>query len=256
MSERPAGTGTRTQQHEIVIDAPVDAVWKAITDAEELTRWFVEEATVEPGVGGTFTISWGGDAKGRSRIDQWEPNRKLRKTLMPFEMGAAKYDGTTPLVDEYTIERRDGKTVLRLVSSGIPNAPEWDGFYNGTDSGWGSFFRTLRHYLEHHGGRPRTTIKIVGKLSGSPEDAWARLVAAVKPTGTIVFEQAPAILEVNIPELGDAYLAHSMSGSGANNYVYTLLSVYGKTTTEVEAIRAKWQPWLEQVLGVEAPSRV
>ncbi len=160
------------------------------------------------------------------------------------------------LVNEYTLERRDGKTVLRLVNSGIPNAPEWDGFYNGIDSGWRSFLRTLRHYLEHHGGRPRTTIKVVGKLSGSPEDAWARLVAAVKPTGTIVFEQAPTILEVNIPELGDAYLAHSVSCSGANNYVYTMLSVYGKTPTEVETIRAKWQPWLEQVLGVEAPSGV
>ena len=206
MSERPAGKGTRTQQHEIVIDAPLEAVWKAITDAEELTRWFVEEAKVVPGVGGTIEISWGGDEKGHSRIDEWEPNRKLRVTIMPFEMGAAKYDGTTPMVDEYTIERRDGKTVVRLVSSGIPDAPEWDGFYNGTDSGWGSFFRTLRHYLEHHGGRPRTTIKVVGKLSGSPEDAWARLVAAVKPTGTIVFEHAPTILEVNIPELGNAYL--------------------------------------------------
>ena len=156
----------------------------------------------------------------------------------------------------YTIERRDGKTVLRLVNSGIPDAPEWDGFYNGTESGWRSFLRTLRHYLEHHGGRPRTTIKVIGKLSGSPEDAWARLVAAVKPTGTIVFEQAPAILEVNIPELGHVYLAHSMSGAGADHYVYTMLSVYGKTPAEVETIRAKWQPWLEQVLGVEAPSGV
>jgi hypothetical protein len=81
-------------------------------------------------------------------------------------------------------------------------------------------------------------------------------VAAVKPTGTIVFEQAPTILDVIIPELGDAYLAHSMSGSGANNDVYTILSVYGKTPSEVDTIRAKWQPWLEQVLGVEAPSGV
>jgi hypothetical protein len=94
-------------------------------------------------------------------------------------------------------------------------------------------------------------------VSGSPEDAWARLVAAVKPTGTIVFEQAPTILEANIPELGDAYLAHSMSCAGASNFVYTMLSVYGKTPTEVDTIRAKWQPWLEQVLGVEAePSLV
>ena len=254
MSKRPGRTGTRTQQHEIVIDAPLEAVWKAISDGEELTRWFVEEATVEPRVGGTITISWGGDETAQGRIDAWEPNRKLRKTLMPFDMGPAKYDGTTPMVDEYTIERRDGKTVLRLVSSGIPDAPEWDGFYNGTNSGWDSFFRTLRHYLEHHRGRPRTTIKVIGKVSGSADAAWARLVQAVAPKGTIVFEQAPTMLEVKIPELGDAYLAHSMSCAGPNNFVYTMLSVYGKTPAEVEAIRAQWQPWLEQVIGVEAPS--
>jgi len=91
-------------------------------------------------------------------------------------------------------------------------------------------------------------------VSGSPDDAWARLVTAVKPIGTIVFEHAPTILEANIPELGDAYLAHSMSCAGANNFVYTMLSVYGKTPAEVETIGAKWQPWLEHVLGVEAPT--
>ena len=256
MSERSRGTGTRAQQHEIVIDAPLEAVWKALTEGEELTRWFAQEASVKPGVGGTVTFSWGGGEEGQNRIDEWEPNRKLRLTSMPFDMGAAKYDGTTPMVNEYTLERRDGKTVLRLVNSGIPDAPEWDGFYDGTDSGWDSFLRTLRHYLEHHGGKPRTTIKIIGKVPGSLDDAWARLVAAIKPSGTIVFEHAPTILEVNIPELGNAYLAHAMSGAGANNFVYTMLSVYGKTPPEVEAIRAKWQPWLEQVLGVEAPSGV
>jgi len=254
MSEGPADKGTRSQQHEIIIDAPIEAVWKAISEGEELTRWFVEEASVEPGVGGTITISWGGDEKAQGRIDAWEPNRKLRKILAPFEMGKAKYDGTTPMVDEYAIERRDGKTVLRLVNSGIPNAPEWDGFYNGTNTGWDSFLRTLRHYLEHHGGKPRTTIKVIGKMSGSAEAAWAGLERDIKPAGTVVFEQAPKVLEMSIPEIDDAYLWHSTSGSGANHFAYTILSVYGKTPAEVETIRAKWQPRLEQALGVEAPS--
>ena len=33
-------------------------------------------------------------------------------------------------------------------------------------------------------------------------------------------------------------------------------SVFGKTPAEFETIRANWQPWLEEVLGVEAPSGV
>jgi hypothetical protein len=43
-----------------------------------------------------------------------------------------------------------------------------------------------------------------------------------------------------------------MSGGGAKKVVYTMLSVYGKSPAEVEAIRAEWQPRLEQALGVEA----
>ena len=242
----------RQQTHEIAIDAPIEAVWKAIADGEELTRWFVQEASVEPKAGGTITISWDGVERSSSTIEVWEPNKTLRIKLGSFDMGAAKQDPASPMIDEYTIERRDGKTVLRLVCSGISDAPEWDGFYNGIDSGWRSFFRTLRHYLEHHSGKPRTTIKVIGKLTGSLEETWARVRAAVEPLGTVVFEKAPTILEVNIPEIGEAYLAHAASSAGGSNYVYTMLSVYGKTPTEVEAIRAKWQPWLEEILGLGA----
>jgi uncharacterized protein YndB with AHSA1/START domain len=263
---------TRKQEHEITIDAPIDAVWKAITDAEELTRWFVEEASVEPGVGGTFTISWGGEEKGQSRIEAWQPNELLRVALVGL-MENAKHDGSTPIVDEYTLERRDGKTVLRLVSSNIPSSPDWDGFYDGTNSGWKSFLRTLRHYLEHHRGKPRATIKIVGRLPGSLEEAWAHLTGpgglgfqpvagqafsaktgAGEPlSGRVVHVNAPSMLELDIREPDDVFLAHSMAGAGGNQYVYTVLSVYGKSQAEVAAIRAKWQPWLETVLGVESP---
>ena len=117
MSERPAGKGTRTQQHEIVIDAPIEAVWKAISDGEELTRWFVEEATVEPGVGGTITISWGGDEKGQSRIDAWEPNRKLRKTLHAVRDGRGevrRHDTDGRRVHDRAPRRQDGAAAGQL----------------------------------------------------------------------------------------------------------------------------------------------
>ena len=274
MSERPKGT--RTQEHEIAIDASAEAVWKAITDAEELTRWFVETAKVEPGVGGSFRISWGGGEEGKSTIQVWEPNTRLRVALAPFEMGAAKNEAASPIIEEYTIERRDGKTVLRLVQSGIPASPEWDGFYNGTNSGWKSFFRTLRHYLEHHAGKPRATIKVVGKLPGSCEDAWTHLVGAlgfgVEPpagqpfatrnnrgeplSGDVVYVKAPEWLELDIRELGGAFFAHSVACGGGGNFVYSLLSLYGKTAAEVESVRAKWEPWLTAALGIESVAGV
>ena len=263
---------TRTQTHEIAIDASEEAVWKAIADGEELTRWFVDAAKVEPGVGGSFRLSWDGAETGQSRIDVWEPNQRLRVTLMPFEMGKAKSDASMAIVEEYTIERRDGKTVLRLVESGVPNTPDWDGFYDGTNAGWPQFFRTMRHYLERHAGKPRTTIKIVGKLPGSLEEAWGRLTgpgglgfepAASKAfstrsgagdafSGEVVFSSPPKTLELTLRELDDAFLAHSMASAGGAQFVYSVLSVFGKTPAEAEAIRAKWQSFLTTVLKVEA----
>jgi hypothetical protein len=172
------------------------------------------------------------------------------------------------------IERRDGKTVLRLVHSGIPSGPDWDGFYDGTNSGWPSFFRALRHYLERHRGKPRATIKVIGKLPGSLQESWTRLTGtdgfgftpvAGQPfstttgagdpvRGTVVFVNEPGMLELTIDELDEAFLAHAVASAGPNQYVYTVLSVYGKSAEDVEAIRAKWQPWLTSVLGIGAPS--
>ena len=136
----------RKQKHEIVIDAPIEAVWKAISDGEELTRWFVEAATVEPGVGGTISVSWGGGERSAEQDRSMGAEPEAADEAGAVRHGRGESDPAVPMIDEYTIERRDGKTVLRLVSSGIPDAPEWDGFYNGTDTGWESFFRTLRHY--------------------------------------------------------------------------------------------------------------
>jgi uncharacterized protein YndB with AHSA1/START domain len=266
MSERPAGT--RKQVHEITIDAPVEAVWKAITDAEELTRWFADAAKVEPGAGGTTAISWDGGDYAIQRIVDWQPNARLVTESVPSETSPLKTDGTQPMMVEYTLERREGKTVLRMVHSGIPNSPDWDGFYDGTNVGWPSFFRVMRHYLEHRAGKARVSVKLIGKLPSTLEDAWTRLTGPagfdVEPVagrrftvrladetlhGQVIFANAPTGLEVTIDEL-DAILAHSMAAAGPANFVYSALSVYGKSGAEVAAIRAKWVPWLAGVLGV------
>jgi len=270
MSERSGGP--RRQEHEIIIDAPIEAVWKAIADGEELTRWFVEAAKVEPGVGGRVWVSWDGPVEGEGNpIEIWEPNQRLRIALRPFDMGPAKQEGQPPIIEDFTLERRDGKTVLRLVHSNIPNTPEWDGYYDGTDTGWQSFFRAMRHYLEHQAGKPRAVIKVVGKLPGSLEDSWARLTgpdgfgfeprtgetfstrtgAGDEIHGRVVYAVAPHALELSIRELGDALLSHSMAAAGPNQFVYSVLALYGKDASEVEAIGGKWQTWLSRVLGLE-----
>jgi len=47
----------RVISKQIEIGAPPEAVWKALTDPEELKRWFTLDAPVKPGPGGEIFLS-------------------------------------------------------------------------------------------------------------------------------------------------------------------------------------------------------
>ena len=50
---------TRSHETSIEIRATPAEIWKTITEAEEIIRWFAPEASVTPGEGGKMFISWG-----------------------------------------------------------------------------------------------------------------------------------------------------------------------------------------------------
>ncbi|MBM3320924.1 MAG: SRPBCC domain-containing protein [Candidatus Eisenbacteria bacterium] len=145
MAER--SSATRSHEHTIEIRTPVRFVWRALTDPKMLTRWFVEEAEIEPRKDGRFWVSWGAEGDGEARIDVWEPHKRLRLVYLPFE-GAPPMPEGGAVVEEFTLEDRGDSTVLRLVHSGIPASPEWDGFFKGTDVGWEDYLEYLRDLLE------------------------------------------------------------------------------------------------------------
>ena len=158
------------QTHEIEVRVPADVAWRALTDPDELVRWFSEEASVEPREGGAFSVSWGDGAVGRRRIDVWEPGRRLRLVDESRPPGATEPED--PLVQDWIFESRGGATVVRLVHSGFPDTADWAGIYDSMQLGWGLFFRALRHYLERHAGRPRESRYFSLRTPRTAEDVW------------------------------------------------------------------------------------
>ena len=55
------------------IKATPDAVWRALTEAEELVRWLPLEARVTPGEGGTMLWTWKEGWRWETRIAEWTP---------------------------------------------------------------------------------------------------------------------------------------------------------------------------------------
>ena len=165
MSEK---TSEKERAIEVTLEiaAPVESVWKAITDPKELERWFPLQARVTPGVGGEVFMSWGPPWEGGSRIEAWDENRRLR-TRGFLEHGDAS-------MVEYTLEAKGGKTLLRLVHSGFAKGGDWeDELFGGTERGWRYELRSLRHYLERHAGKPRLTLWPKASVRGSAADGVA-----------------------------------------------------------------------------------
>ena len=124
----------RTFETEIEIDAPVESVWKALTEADELTRWFPLEAKVNPGVGGSVEMSWTKYSVWDSRIEIWEPNRpppfrrrsqirrRIRQGRDAADLGLhprseGRKNSPSPRSLRIPIRTRLGQRVLRIFPS-------------------------------------------------------------------------------------------------------------------------------------------
>ena len=62
----------RTIEQEVVIDAPVEVVWRTVTEPDQITRWWSDRADVRAVRGETGSVSFehdDGTVVGSSRVD-------------------------------------------------------------------------------------------------------------------------------------------------------------------------------------------
>lgn len=163
----------RTFETEIEIAAPKDAVWRAVTEAREIARWFAPSVEVDLRVGGAVVWQWGPHHTWRQTIEVIEPGQHLR-TRYDSVVGDGR-GGMRPLFIDFLLRGDGGTTTLRLVQSGFGPEAEFDQEYDGISSGWPVELRSLRLYLEQHRGQDRRLAWHALSTSLPPQEAWARL---------------------------------------------------------------------------------
>ena len=279
--ERAMAEPTRAFRMALDIDAPVEAVWRALTDAEELVRWFPTGAHVTPGIGGTMRWSWGEGWDWETRIDAWEPGRLLRlvqEEARPYDSeGRMLSPGdaeTSRLAIELTLEPVQGTTRVRMVHSGFGEGAAWDDELEGITEGWQAELRSLRHYLERHPGSDRLMKLAWRTTTLSRVEAWARLVGpggfTVTPadageghafaldvpggprfTGMVQLHLPRQTIAGTVRELGDGWvrlLTWSVPGGGTG--VWAGLASYREgDAARVEAFRQAAAAVLERLFG-------
>ena len=136
MTEYPT---VRPFRVEVTVDAPRDAVWRALTDPAEIRRWF------------------GWDYEG------------LDDEIRFIFVDHAKQEPPGRIVfEEYQVielEEDGPRTIVRVVKPGPLAGVSWDDLYDEVIQGWRTFFQQLRHQLERHPGAERRTVYLSGRAA-------------------------------------------------------------------------------------------
>jgi uncharacterized protein YndB with AHSA1/START domain len=242
----------------IEIAAQDEALWRAVSTAEELTRWFPPYARVtDPGVGGKIWLSWGEGIEGEGTIEAWEPNRLLRVSE------------PSGMVVEYIITKSGSGAVMRIVQSGFGTGETWDEIYDGVEGGWTYFLYSLKHYLERHPGKSRHLISARRKMSITRAEAWPLLLSTTgfalnaadwnvgerftgrvgerAVSGDIVVYRPAQSFAGTLRELNDGLLFVELE-AGAPWHCGAWLSLYGDDT-DVAALQNTLNRVLDQVVS-------
>jgi len=265
----------------IEIEADIEAVWKSLTDAEELMRWFPLDARSRPEPGGNIWYSWGPPYEGESQIEIWDPPHHLR---LRDQWAGSSPDGPLREIEpgvparvamDYTLETEGGKTVLRLVHSGFGAGADWDDEFEGTRRGWDQELLSLKHYLEHHAGQHRRPVWARVKVELSREEAWSRLTGSdglnIPPLkqgdsfdlttsggeqlkGRVLLYRHGEDFVAAVENWNDAFLRFSVekySRPRAHTEPNLWLSTYGLMNSQVMAFQISWTKMLTRLFPQE-----
>ena len=135
-------------EKELVIEAPLEVVWRVVTDPEQIRQWFADEAEVELRVGGSGRLRFKSGDSYQLQVEALEPPRRFAFRWVQPEGSPARADNS--MLVEFLLEPEAGGTRLRVVESGFDTI-DWSdakkaNYAEDHSRGWEVLFGRLSHY--------------------------------------------------------------------------------------------------------------
>jgi hypothetical protein len=225
---------------EMDIAAPRELVWQALRDPVRLREWFGWEApTLDEEIRFIFVDGVAADeAAGTISFGEWEGSS-----------------------DRLQLNEQDGGTRLRAVRTGPAPAEGWAAANDEVYEGWITFFQQLRFYLELHRSDVRRTLRFASKTGrGAIEtvgllgvgEAGSHYERSLSPGDSVsgeVWHWSRHQLGVLVEQWsGGLIVVADQAGGGGT----ALLTVYGLSDAEFEALEQRWRTWWEATYGTGA----
>jgi len=132
-------------EKEILIEAPIDDVWRVLTEPEHMKQWFARECELDAR-GGRLTFESGQTYY--LTVEAFEPPYRFAYRWL-HEKGTTARPENSMLV-EFTLQAEKGHTRLRVVESGFDQV-DWSDetkakYAEDHSQGWGLLIPRLRDY--------------------------------------------------------------------------------------------------------------
>jgi uncharacterized protein YndB with AHSA1/START domain len=261
MSVRQEAGGRRSVQVEVEVPGTPEEVWQAIATGPGISSWFVP-TEFEDGDGKPVAVrsTFGPGMVARSAVTTWDAPRM-------FVAQGEGWGGSPPIATEWSVEARAGGVcVVRVVHSLFASTDEWDNQLDATESGWPSFFRTLRIYLTHFRGQRSALMQFVAPVAGTEAAAWDTLTTAFALKGASVgqpwsapagvpalsgvveyLSESPNDVLVRLDKPGPGVAAFGSFDMGGQVMVAVNFYSYGDDAAETVAReKPRWQAWMQE----------
>jgi uncharacterized protein YndB with AHSA1/START domain len=133
----------RRVDHQYLIHAPVENVFRAISDPAWITRWLCDRAEIEPRAGGAYSLGWTDGPTHTGTLVEFRPGERI---AFAWSWPGVTLTGT---VFTLSVEPFGDGTVLKVQHTGFPRTEEWADLYGGAEWGWTYFAVNLKSVLEN-----------------------------------------------------------------------------------------------------------
>jgi uncharacterized protein YndB with AHSA1/START domain len=137
-------------EREILIAAPVDVVWRVVTEPAHISRWFSDSVELDLRPGGKAVLHWDGRRTVHGRVERVEPPHFFSFSwVIDDALGTAEDNST---LVEFSIAAEGDSTRLTVVESGwrdlaVPD-DEKERHVDGHRRGWELELGELEEYLQ------------------------------------------------------------------------------------------------------------
>jgi uncharacterized protein YndB with AHSA1/START domain len=141
-------------ERDILIEAPVEVVWRAVTEPDQISSWFTDAAVIDVREGGEGTLTWNERARTKPTTARISVETVAAPHAFSFRWAhpegvEARQDNS--LLVEFTLLPEGEHTRLRVVETGLLQM-EWPDVDKATyadehTTGWETHLASLREYV-------------------------------------------------------------------------------------------------------------